>query len=189
MTHTASLRRFSGALGALVLLLVVGSGGVSGAAAGVVLTPVVSGLDSPVQVTHAPDGSGRLFIVEQGGKVVIVKNGVLQPTPFINIAEQPRDRRRARPLSASHSIRPSRRTASSTSTHAQGRRQHRHQRVSRDSDPDVAARAALRRIITIDHPFANHNGGHIAFGPDGYLYIGTGHTGATQATRATARRT
>jgi len=88
MTHTAILRRSSGALGALVLLLVVGSGGVSGAVGGVVLTPVVSGLDSPVQVTHAPDSSGRLFIVEQGGKVVIVKNGALLPTPFINISER-----------------------------------------------------------------------------------------------------
>ena len=36
-------------------------------------------------------------------------------------------------------------------------------------NPDVATRAASRRIITIDHPYANHNGGRMAFGPDGYL--------------------
>ena len=50
--------------------------------------PFVSGLSSPVHITHAGDGSGRLFVVEQGGRIRIVKNGVLQATPFLDIASR-----------------------------------------------------------------------------------------------------
>ena len=178
MTHTASLRRLSGALGALVLLLVVGTGGVSGAVGGVVLTPVVSGLDSPVQVTHAPDGSGRLFIVEQGGKVVIVKNGVLLSTPFINISERlaTGGERGLLGIAFHPSFKTNGKFYLYFTRKGDGDIAINEYRVS--SNPDVATHAAIRRIITIDHPYANHNGGHIAFGPDGYLYIGTGDGGS-----------
>src|SRR3977135_1050470 len=49
------------------------------------LTPIATGLQSPVYVTGAGDGSGRLFIVEQAGRIRIVKGGVLMPTPFLDI--------------------------------------------------------------------------------------------------------
>ncbi len=178
MTHTASLRRLSGALGALVLLLAIGSGGVSGAVGGVVLTPVVSGLDSPVQVTHAPDSSGRLFIVEQGGKVVIVKNGVLLSTPFIDIAERlaTGGERGLLGIAFHPSFKTNGKFYLYFTRKGDGDIAINEYRVS--SNPDVATHAAIRRIITIDHPYANHNGGHMAFGPDGYLYIGTGDGGS-----------
>src|SRR5688500_8045520 len=47
---------------------------------------VVSGLDQPVYVTHAGDGSGRLFIVEKTGRIKILKNGQVLPTPFLNLS-------------------------------------------------------------------------------------------------------
>ena len=50
------------------------------------LTPVTSGLVQPVHVTHAGDGSGRLFVVEQGGRIRIVKDGALRATPFLDIS-------------------------------------------------------------------------------------------------------
>jgi hypothetical protein len=49
------------------------------------LNPVALGFSRPVQVTHAGDGSGRLFVVEQEGNIRIIKNGVVLPTPFLNI--------------------------------------------------------------------------------------------------------
>ncbi len=48
---------------------------------------VVGGLDSPVYLTHAGDGSGRLFILEQGGPIFIVKNGILNPSPFLDLTD------------------------------------------------------------------------------------------------------
>ena len=50
------------------------------------LEPVATGLTAPITATHAGDGSGRLFIVEQSGQILIVENGVLLPTPFLDIA-------------------------------------------------------------------------------------------------------
>src|SRR5262249_4028810 len=51
----------------------------------IALTPVTTGVSSPVHVTHAPDGSGRLFIVEKGGYIRIFKDGSLLATPFLDI--------------------------------------------------------------------------------------------------------
>ena len=45
----------------------------------------VSGLNSPVFITHAGDGSGRVFVIERSGQIRIIKNGILQVTPFLNI--------------------------------------------------------------------------------------------------------
>ncbi|MEJ5199667.1 MAG: Flp pilus assembly protein CpaB, partial [Anaerolineae bacterium] len=51
-------------------------------------TPVVSGLSAPVHIAHAGDGSGRLFLVEQAGRIRILAGGALQPTPFLDIADR-----------------------------------------------------------------------------------------------------
>jgi len=162
-----------------VLLLSIGAGGVSGAGA-VVLTPVVSGLDAPVQVVNAGDGSGRLFVVEQGGKVRVVKNGVLLPTPFINIAD----------LLSTGGERGLLGIAFHPNYKVNGRfflyftrRNDGYLAITEyhrsSSNPDVATRVGARRIITIAHPYANHNGGRMAFGRGGYLYIGTGDGGSS----------
>jgi glucose/arabinose dehydrogenase len=50
------------------------------------LKPVATGLNAPVHLTHAGDGSGRMFVVDQAGQVRIIQNDVLQPTPFLNVA-------------------------------------------------------------------------------------------------------
>ena len=51
----------------------------------IVLTPITLSVTNPVYVTHAGDGSGRIFIVERQGSVRIYKNGAVLPTPFLNI--------------------------------------------------------------------------------------------------------
>src|SRR5829696_4910376 len=49
------------------------------------LQQVVSGLNEPLYVTHAGDGSGRLFVVEKAGRVKVIVNGQVQATPFLDI--------------------------------------------------------------------------------------------------------
>lgn len=78
---------------ALFLLLLAGCGGGNGATPGnaaapplafpaITLTRIASGFVEPVHVTHAGDGSGRLFVVERGGVICIIKGGAVLPTPF-----------------------------------------------------------------------------------------------------------
>src|SRR5262245_35525184 len=81
------------ALLGLVLAGVLAAGGrgsaqVSGDWPQLVLTPLVSGLEYPVQLTNAGDGSGRLFILEQAGRVRIVRDGILRAQPFLDIADR-----------------------------------------------------------------------------------------------------
>ncbi|MGI8519914.1 MAG: PQQ-dependent sugar dehydrogenase, partial [Actinomycetota bacterium] len=54
----------------------------------VALRPVVDGLEAPLGVTHAGDGSGRLFVVEQGGTVRIVRDGRLEPDPWLDLRDE-----------------------------------------------------------------------------------------------------
>ena len=81
------------------------------------LTRVAGGLVQPVTITHAGDGSGRLFVVEQGGRIRIIRNGAVIPTPFLDITS-PRhpDRRRTGALGAGLSARLQRPAAPFTST-------------------------------------------------------------------------
>jgi hypothetical protein len=51
-------------------------------------TPTVGGLAQPIHVTHAGDGSGRLFVVEKAGVIRIVRNGGLEPLPFLSITSR-----------------------------------------------------------------------------------------------------
>jgi glucose/arabinose dehydrogenase len=171
-------RRLAGALAAAVLLLTLGAGGATGAVS-VKLTPVVSGLASPVQVVSAGDGSGRLFVVEQGGTVRIVKNSVLLPKPFLNIADllSTGGERGLLGIAFHPNYKNNGRFFVYFTRRGDGflviNEYHRS-----STNPDVATRVGARRIIIIAHPYANHNGGRMAFGRDGYLYIGTGDGGS-----------
>lgn len=141
------------------------------------LNVYASGFAQPVHVTHAEDGSGRLFIVEQCGRVVIVKNGVVQSSPFLDIRTRVSCGGERGLLSIAFPA-----TFGSTGrfyvyyTNAAGNIVI--ARYLRSTDPDVADPATEEPLLTIPHPtYANHNGGQLAFGPDGYLYIGTGDGG------------
>jgi glucose/arabinose dehydrogenase len=142
------------------------------------LTQVVSGLDEPVYLTHANDGTGAVYIVEQEGKVRVYQGGVLRATPFLDIVARVGSSANEQGL-LSIAFSPtyakdgfffvnytdksgdtivSRFTAS---------------RDRRSGDPKSEL-----QIIKIDQPYGNHNGGLIKFGPDGMLYIGMGDGGS-----------
>lgn len=138
--------------------------------------PVVTGLESPVHVTHAGDGKGRIFIVEQSGRIRIVVNGVLQPTPFLDI----KDRVSCCGERGLFSVAFPPKFATKGYFYVNYTNKAGNTVVSRFAvmgSGDIADPASENFILTIEQPFVNHNGGQIAFGPDGMLYIGMGDGG------------
>ena len=141
------------------------------------LETVATGLNFPLYLTTAPSDDNRLFIVEKGGLISIIKNGTLLETPFLDIhrlvstgGEQGLLGLAFDPGYATNG----RFYVSYTDTSGDSKIV----RYSVSGNPDIAQTAPDRVLLTIDQPFANHNGGNIVFGPDGYLYIGMGDGGS-----------
>ncbi len=152
--------------------------------AGVQAAPLVSGLSKPLYATGAGDGSGRLFVVEQGGKIWIIKDGQKSATPFLDI---------------SHLVSPSALGSGYSEqgllglafdptyanngrffvnyTDTNGDTVIARYNVAADN-PDAADANSAVTILTQDQPYPNHNGGDLQFGLDGYLYIGLGDGGS-----------
>jgi glucose/arabinose dehydrogenase len=139
------------------------------------LQEVVAGLDSPLFLT-APAGDPRLFIVERPGRIRIVENGALLPTPFLDIsARTTTDGERGLLSMAFHPDYAANGFFFLYFTDPNG--DIAIERFSVSDNPNIA-NPAPTRVITIEHQaFSNHNGGLVAFGPDGYLYFGTGDGG------------
>ena len=141
------------------------------------LDEVASGLSSPLLVTHAGDDSGRLFVVEQTGKVRIIKDGALVSAAFIDISRSVSDGGEQGLLGLA--FHPSYKTNGKlylSYTDLKGTSVIREYTVS--SNPDRVDGGSGRTLLRVGQPYANHNGGHIVFGPDGFLYIGLGDGGS-----------
>jgi glucose/arabinose dehydrogenase len=138
-------------------------------------TFVPTGLASPVFLTQ-PLGDGRIFVVEQGGTIRIVRDGVLQTTPFLDISSKVVFSGERGLLSvAFHPQYATNKFFYVCFTGAKGEI-----RVERytTTSADVADPASAKLIIAAAHSeFANHNGGLVAFGPDGMLWVGLGDGG------------
>jgi len=148
----------------------------TGAAVTLTAREVLSGLDSPLFLT-APPNDARLFVLEQPGRVRVVKNGQLVATPFLDIASKLTSGGERGLLGLAFHPRYAQNGlfyVDYTDRNGDTRVERYH--VSADADRADAASAQL--VITIAQPFANHNGGMLAFGPDGMLYVGMGDGGS-----------
>jgi glucose/arabinose dehydrogenase len=147
------------------------------------LAAVTGGFVSPVHVTHAGDGSGRIFVVEQAGRIRILENAAVLPTPFLDLASITPPRLVAGGEQGLLSVAfPPGFTAKGyfyvNYTRApDGATVVARYRVTA-GNANVADPASEEVILTVPQPFANHNGGQLAFGPDGFLYIGMGDGGS-----------
>ena len=141
------------------------------------LVRAVSGLDLPTHVTSAGDGSGRLFVVEQRGRIRVVRDGALQPAPFLDIANRVSCCNERGLLNVTFPPGfAARRYFYVNYTNLQGNTVVGRYRLT--ANDDAADPNSETVILTVQQPFANHNGGQMAFGPrDGFLYIGLGDGG------------
>lgn len=141
------------------------------------LARVADGLDQPLFVTFAPGDPSRLFVVEQTGRIRIVRDGALLDAPFVDLSDR---------ISCCGE-----RGLLGLAFHPDYQRSGRFfvdftdvdgdtevVELARGASADVASPVTVRRLLTVAQPYANHNGGMLAFGPDGLLHVGLGDGGA-----------
>ena len=139
------------------------------------LQEVTGGLAQPLKVVSAYDGSNRLFIVEKEGTIKTVLNGEVTPETFLDITERVCSDGSEQGLLglAFHPDFPEPNVIFVNYTNTEGNTTISRFTVSDDlADPD-----SEEMLLNVEQPAANHNGGHLLFGPDGYLYIGLGDGG------------
>ena len=137
---------------------------------------IASGLAAPIFLTSAPGDSIRLFVLEQGGTIRVIRHDSLLVTPFLDFSD-----------SVSHgdeqgmlglAFAPDYATSGAFYVHTTDLGGDiRILRFKVSGDPNVADPTSKVEILAFDHPQANHNRGMLAFGNDGYLYIGSGDGG------------
>ncbi len=142
-----------------------------------------------MDIQNAGDGSGRLFIVEQAGRIRIFQDGSLLPTPFLDIIAEVGSGGNEQGLLglAFHPNYKENGLFFVNYTDKNGNTVLARFHVS--NDPNAADPASEKHILELDQPFANHNGGVLAFGPDGYLYAGLGDGGSQGDPFGNAQRT
>lgn len=142
---------------------------------------LVSGLNQPEGLVNAGDGSGRLFIVEQGGLIHILKDGALLPIPFLDLTQKVvccGERGLLgfvfHPKYAENGF--------FYVDYTESVNNQLYTVIARysvsASDPNLADPSSELRLLHIEQPYQNHKGGQLQFGPDGYLYIGMGDGGS-----------
>jgi len=163
---------------ALVSCLCVASAAGPQAAPTIRLEPVLTtGLVEPTYVTNARDGSKRLFIVEQAGRIRALEPGAAAPRLFLDITSRvlAGGERGLLGLAFHPEFATNRRFFVDYTRRPDGATVVAEYRVS--ADPSVAD-SAETVLLTIAQPYENHNGGMVEFGPDGFLYIGMGDGGS-----------
>ena len=143
----------------------------------VTLEPVAGGLDLPVGLTHASNGSGRLFVLEQAGRIRVIRDSQVLAAPFLELTSRVACCGERGLLGlAFHPRFADNGLFFVHYSDLAGDTVVARYRVSAN-DPDRADPSSRQVLLTAKQPFANHNGGQLAFGPDGYLYLGLGDGG------------
>ncbi len=142
------------------------------------LSPFATGFNQPVEITHA--GDSRLFVLERPGIIRIVdSSGNTLPAPFLDLGSQVRSSSGEQGL-LGLAFPPD--FATSGTFYINYTRQNSATRVARfqvsPTNPDSAMLSSEEEILSVDQPFANHNGGCLRFGEDGFLYIALGDGGS-----------
>jgi len=178
MDQTPQLKAFLKPSLVILSLLMLASK--AGAQSPVKLVPVAQGLDHPDTLASAGDGSNRLFVLEQPGRIIILRHGTADKTPFLDIRDRvsyggelgllgiafhPHFKENHR-FFIDYTVRKGRKIQTIIAEYA-----------SSSLHPDSAGREE-KILLRIDQPFPNHKGGQLAFGPDGFLYIGMGDGGS-----------
>lgn len=144
---------------------------------------VLSGFQLPVFLSGAGDGSGRLFVVTQTGMIYIAREGVVSDEPFLDL----QDRVSKPNLTGYYGERGLLGLAFHPRFKENGYYYVNYTdrdgntviaRYTAPAGADQADSQSELRLLTVEQPYANHNGGMLAFGPDGYLYIGLGDGGS-----------
>ncbi|MBU6326442.1 MAG: PQQ-dependent sugar dehydrogenase [Verrucomicrobia bacterium] len=144
------------------------------------LVKVADGLVDPIHVASANDGSGRLFVCERPGLVRIVKDGKLLEKPFLDLKDKTLSSFLEEGLFCI-TFHPKFKEnglfyVSYSDLWFNGATLLTQYKVS-EKNPDKADMDSAKVIMQIDFPYCNHHGGKMAFGPDGYLYVGVGDGG------------
>jgi glucose/arabinose dehydrogenase len=132
----------------------------------------------PLAIANAGDGSNRLFVAEQGGRVYTIDGGTVGSAPFLDISAKVSGGGEQGLLGlAFHPDFPSDNRVFVDYTDTNGDTVVASFAVPAGT-PDAVDPGTEVVILTVSQPYANHNGGAIAFGPDGYLYIALGDGGS-----------
>ena len=167
-----------------VVLLGMGGERAAGQSDEFQLVEVITGLHRPVYVTHAGDGTNRLFVVEQSGLIKVVADGQVLADPFLDTTalispEALNDSYTERGL-LGLAFHPD--YAENGLFYVNYTDRNGHTILSRYSvaadDANRADATSALPLLYVQQPYANHNGGHMAFGPDGYLYVSLGDGGS-----------
>jgi glucose/arabinose dehydrogenase len=167
------------ALAALLLTLALSACGAheSGAEARVQLVKL-GNFSSPIYVAAPRSDTRRVFVVERGGWIIVVRNGRKLGTPFLDISGKVSGGGERGLLSMAFApdyAKSGRFYVDYTDNSGDIRVV----QYRRSSNPDRALAGSARGVIKIEHSqFSNHNGGQLEFGPDGLLYIGVGDGGS-----------
>ena len=169
------------AAAAVLLLASCGGNSSPASSATTALSTLVTGLTAPLDLQQPDDGSGRLFIVEQGGTIRIVKNGSLLATPFLDISSKVHMEGESGLLGMTFHpdyVHNPRFFVNYVRQLADGTLQTVIAEFQASlTNPDLADSGSERDLLFVPQPFSNHKGGQLAFGPEGDLYFGLGDGG------------
>ena len=138
---------------------------------------VATGLEAPTHLASPPGDAAQLFVVEQAGRVRVIANGRVRPEAFLDVRNLVASGGERGLLSiAFHPAWEDNRRFYVDYTNRDGDTRVVEYRANRDGT--VADERSARVLLAVDQPYANHNGGQLAFGPDGRLYVGMGDGGS-----------